>query len=108
MVMHEPTDDGPSPSVFSPELTRDMARALSDYLLSNEPEADAALRALTARVCAEAKGLGLPPEKMLIAIKHLFERMSLAELPHSERRRHTFEHFISGCIESYFNADDLR
>ena len=108
MVMHEPTDDGPSSSVFSQKLTRDMARALSDYLLTNEPEADAALRALTARVCAEAKLLGLPPEKMLIAIKHLFERLSLPELAHSERRRQTFEHFISGCIESYFSADDLR
>lgn len=106
MVMHEPTDEGPPPSTFSPELTRDIADALRDCLLSHGPEADAALGTLMDRVCAEAKVLGLPPEKMLIAIKHLFGRISLPDLPHSDRRRQTFEKFISGCIESYFNADE--
>ena len=105
MVMHEPTEEHPRPSPFSLELTRDIAGALSDYLLTDGSGADATLRALTNRVCAEAKVLGLPPEKMLIAIKQLFERISLHDLPHSDRRRQAFQTFVSGCIESYFNAD---
>ncbi len=105
MVMQEPTKDDPHLSPFSVELTRDVAGALSDYLLPGRSGAGSPLRALTNRVCAEAKVLGLPPEKMLIAIKQLFERISLRDLPHSDRRRQAFETFVSGCIESYFNMD---
>jgi hypothetical protein len=106
MANDELTDEGPPQSRFSRELTRDIAQALGDYLRTYGPEADQTLQALTNRVCAEAKLLGLPPEKMLIEIKQLFERLPLPDLPHSERRRQTFERFISGCIESYFSADE--
>ena len=105
MVMHVPTKDHPRPSPFSLELTRAIAGALRDYLLTDGAGAEATLRALTNRVCAEAKVLGLPPEKMLIAIKQLFERISLPDLPLSDRRSQAFQTFVSGCIESYFHAD---
>jgi hypothetical protein len=95
---------GSSPEGFSPQLTRDVAQALNEYLLSNGPEADARLRDLTNRVCAEAHELGLPPEKMLIAIKQLFERAPLPDIVHLDSRRFAFERFISGCIKAYFEA----
>lgn len=106
MVKYEPTDDGRSSSPFSPGLTRDIDAALRAYLLAYHPESDAILRSLTNRVCAEAKVLGLPSEKMLIAIKRLFDDLSLPDAPHSERRQQVFEKFISGCIESYFSVNE--
>jgi hypothetical protein len=102
MATHDPS--GTAPDGFSPELTRDVASALNEYLLSNGPVADEQLRGLTNRVCAEAHELGLPPEKMLIAIKHLYERAPLADVMHADSRRHAFERFISGCIKAYFDA----
>jgi hypothetical protein len=102
MVTHDRSGSGPDG--FSPQLTRDVAQALNEYLLSNGPEADAQLRDLTNRVCAEAHELGLPPEKMLIAIKQLFERAPLPDISHSDSRRYAFERFISGCIKAYFDA----
>ncbi|MEO8620163.1 MAG: hypothetical protein ABI625_03785 [bacterium] len=106
MADNKPPDDGLPHSGFSPELTRDIGLALSDYLRSSEPAANAELQTLTNRVCAEAKALGLPPEKMLIEIKRLFERLPSHDVPHTERRQKTFERFITGCIESYFGADE--
>ena len=106
MVNNNPAGNGPHHGAFSAELADDIAAALAGSLSASGGTQDAALDALAHRVCAEAKVLAFPPEKMLIAIKHLFERISLPELPHSDRRRQTFEKFISGCIESYFNADE--
>jgi hypothetical protein len=106
MADNKPPDDGPPHSGFSPELTHDIGVALSDYLRTSEPAASAVLQSLTNRVCTEAKALGLPPEKMLIEIKRLFERHPLADVPLSERRQKTFERFVSGCIKSYFGADE--
>jgi hypothetical protein len=102
MVTHDRSGTGPDG--FSPQLTHDVAQALSEYLLSRGPEADAQLRDLTNRVCAEAHLMGLPPEKMLIAIKQLFDRAPLPDTVHSDRRRLAFERFISGCIKAYFEA----
>jgi hypothetical protein len=101
MVTHDP--QGP-PDGFSPELTREVTSALNEYLLSRDVEADEQLRDLTNRVCSEAHELGLPPEKMLIAIKHLFERAPLADVVHSDSRRLAFDKFVSGCIKAYFDA----
>jgi len=107
MADNKPPDDGLPHSGFSPELTHDIGVALGDSMRSSEPSvANAKLQALTNRVCAEAKALGLPPEKMLIEIKRLFERIPLSSVPHTERRQRTFERFISGCIESYFGAEE--
>ena len=103
MVTHDRS--GPGPDGFSPQLTREVAQALNEYLLSNGPEADAQLGVLTNRVCVEAHELGLPPEKMLIAIKQLFERAPLPDIGHSDSRRYAFERFISGCIKAYFEAN---
>ncbi len=102
MVTHDRS--GPGPDGFSPELTRDVAQALNEFLLSNGPEANAQLRDLTNRVCVEAHELGLPPEKMLIAIKQLFERAPLPDIAYSDNRRNAFERFISGCIKAYFEG----
>ncbi|MEO8334654.1 MAG: hypothetical protein ABI664_06770 [bacterium] len=102
MVTHGRTGSGPDG--FSPQLAQDVAQALNEYLLSNGPEAEAQLHDLTNRVCQEAHALGLPPEKMLIAIKRLFERAPLPDFAHSDSRRSAFERFISGCIKAYFDA----
>ena len=79
--------------------------ALNDYLMSYGVEAEAKLRMLTNRVCAEAHALSFPPEKMLIAIKQLFERAPLSDVIHRDSRRRAFERFVSGCIKTYFAAD---
>jgi len=101
MVSHDRTGSGPDG--FSPQLTRDVAQALNEYLLSGDREADAPLRDLANRVCAEAHALGLPPEKMLIAIKKLFERVPL-DVSHSDNVRFAYERFISWCIRAYFET----
>ena len=107
MVTHEPVGDGVHRSRFSPELHRDISEALAHRLTSRDADADAALHALTNRVCAEARVLGLPPEKMLIEIKHLFQQHPISEQPPAEQRRQLFERFISGCIKSYFGTDEM-
>jgi hypothetical protein len=103
MVTQDPS--GPGSHGFSPELAREVATALSDYLLSNDVDAEVKLRVLTNRVCAEAHALGLPPEKMLIAIKQLFERAPVSHAIHMDTRRRAFERFLSGCIKTYFETD---
>ena len=107
MVIHEPAGDGAHHSRFSPELHHDIAEALGHRLLCRDAAADAALRELTNRVCAEARVLGLPPERMLIEVKHLFAQHPISEQPQSEQRRQLFERFISGCIKSYFAAGEM-
>jgi len=103
MVTHDPSGCGPDG--FSPELAHEVATALNDYLQSYGADADVKLRALTNRVCAEAHALAFPPEKMLIAIKQLFERAPLSDVIHTDSRRRAFERFVSGCIKTYFDAD---
>ncbi|MEP6991294.1 MAG: hypothetical protein ABJA80_10225 [bacterium] len=100
-------DDGLSAHTFSPGLASDIGAALGNYLASPGPDAraEAALRSVTNRVCTEAKGLGLPPEKMLIAIKQLFDHTPLPDTVQPDRRRKAFERFITGCIDSYFSGD---
>ncbi len=101
MVTHNPAGNGPSHAAFSAELASDIAAALGDSLSESGPGLDAALHALAHRVCSEAKQLALPPEKMLIAIKHLFERLPPTAV-YAEQRRLVFERFISTCIDDYF------
>ncbi len=107
MVQQAPMDDGLSAQPFSPGLASDIGTALGNYLGSRGPGAgaEAELRSVTNRVCTEAKQLGLPPEKMLIALKQLFERIPLREAVPPDRRRHAFERFITGCIDSYFSSE---
>lgn len=86
---------------LSAELLSDIAVAFAHSMSANGAAQDAALRALAHRVCDEARHLALPPEKMLIAIKHLFERLPPTSA-HSEQQRRVFDRFISSCIDDYF------
>ena len=101
MVNNNPAGDGPHHGTFSAELARDIAAVIASPLSASGGEQDAALRALAHRVCAEARQLALPPEKMLIAIKQLFERLPSTAV-HADQRRLVFERFISRCIDDYF------
>ena len=101
MVTNNPAGNSPPRSAFSGELASDLAAAFADSLSASGAGPDAALHALAHRVCAEAQQLSLPPEKMLIAIKHLFERLPPTAV-HIEQRRLVFERFISSCIDDYF------
>jgi hypothetical protein len=105
MVTHDPSGRGPDG--FSPELAHEVTTALNDYLLASGIDAEIRLRALTNRVCAEAHALGLPPERMLVAIKQLFERAPLSDVINTDSRRRAFERFVSSCIKTYFDADTL-
>ena len=104
MVTNEPAGNGPPHGAFSDELASDIAAALADPMSASGPALDAALHSLAHRVCVEARQLALSPEKMLIAIKHLFERLPPPSL-HIEQRRLMFERFISSCIDDYFRAE---
>ena len=101
MVTNQPAGDGPQHSAFSAELASDIAGVFAETVSASGPALDAALHALAHRVCAEARQLDLPPEKMLIAIKHLIERLP-PNAVHIEQRRMVFERFISSCIDDYF------
>ena len=101
MVTNNPAGNAPSYAAFSAELASDIAVALANSLSESGAGLDAALHVLAHRVCAEARQLALPPEKMLIAIKHLFERLPPTAV-YDEQRRHVFERFISACIDDYF------
>ena len=101
MVTNHPAGNGPYHSAFSAELTSDIAAALGDSLSAGGPLQDATLRALAHRVCAEARELALPPEKMLIAVKQLVERLPPQTI-HVDQRRIVFERFISSCIDDFF------
>ena len=105
MVTTHPAGDGPQNGAFSAELASDIAGVFADTVSASGPALDAALHALAHRVCSEARQLALPPEKMLIAIKHLFERLPQTAV-HIEQRRLVFERFISSCIDDYFKAED--
>ncbi len=101
MVTNQPSGHDPHHGAFSAELTRDIAAALMDSLSATGAMHDATLHVLAHRVCAEARALTLPPEKMLIAIKQLFEQLPAPSLRLDERRK-VFERFISSCIDDYF------
>ena len=101
MVTNQPSGHEPFHGAFSAELTHDIAAALTDSLSGSSPMHDATLHVLAHRVCAEARELALPPEKMLIAIKQLFERLPAPSV-RLEERRMVFERFISCCIDDYF------
>ena len=101
MVNNNPAGNGPHHGAFSAELADDIAAALARSLSASGGTQDAALDALAHRVCAEAKVLAFPPEKMLIAIKHLFEQLPPTAV-HAEQRHLVFARFISSCIDDYF------
>ncbi|CAN5904193.1 hypothetical protein BH11GEM1_BH11GEM1_29170 [soil metagenome] len=101
MGTNHPSGNSQPNGAFSAELLSDIAVALADCLSASGAVQDAALRPLAHRVCIEARHLALPPEKMLIAVKHLFERLPPTPAPF-EHRRQVFERFISTCIDDYF------
>jgi len=84
MVTHDPSGCGPDG--FSPELAHEVATALNDYLQSYGADAGReATRVDQTAYAPEAHALAFPPEKMLIAIKQLFERAPLSgRHPHGQ------------------------
>ena len=101
MVTDHLAGNDPPNDAFSMELAGEIGAVLADSMSASGPEMDAMLHMLAHRVCAEARQLALPPEKMLIAIKRLFERLPSTSV-HAEQRRLVFEKFISVCIDDYF------
>jgi hypothetical protein len=104
------TGDAPEEGLggFSADLTREVGRALSALLASGDESTQERLRLATKRVCTEAHQMALPPERMVAALKRLFERVPLAGAIDPDRRRAAYEQFISGCIAAYYEADDVE
>jgi hypothetical protein len=106
VTVHEPAGEGLGG--FSPELTREVGKALSGLLASPGEAAQERLRLATQRVCTEAHQMALAPEQMVIALKRLFERVPLAGAIDPDRRRAAYEQFVAGCIAAYYEADDAE
>lgn len=95
-------DDGEVPE-FSRRLHEEVTWALGLYLKSDGDLGRSELKAVTTKVCREARALHMPADQMVSAVKHLFaqcERKVKEGEP--ERRRYAFEAFLTDCITAYF------
>ena len=94
--------DNPMPE-FSPQLRVDVERAIAAYLDLGPGEAEAHMRTTGEHVCAEAKAVHLPVEKMIVAMHRILD-----QVPRTSgdvlRRQAAYETLITACIKSYFGA----
>ena len=94
--------DNPMPD-FSPQLRDDVERAIEAYLSQGPGAAGAQMRETGEHVCAEAKAIDLPAEKMIVLMHRILE-----QVPRTSgdvlRRQAAYETLITACIKSYFGA----
>jgi hypothetical protein len=88
--------------IFSDDALAALQQALERSLASRE-DGDAFLRPAVERLCMEGRGLQLPPEKMIVAVKAAWEGLAVRPAD-EERKRRAYERMLSLCLDSYFGA----
>ena len=93
------------PPEFSAAAVEQLGRALRLYL--SGPDAagrETLLRLALERMCTEAHHARLGPERMLVAVKGVWARVSSPEQIDIERSRILLASVVESCIESYYEA----
>jgi hypothetical protein len=99
---HEPQD--------APSSTREVPDALRRALVSAAERRDYSSAELHAEVCGYVRDLresGLPPETVVIALKHAVRDSTLGLSPGRAERRHSselLERVVRWCIEEYYGG----
>src|SRR3954465_10509423 len=94
------------PTDFSPELRDELMRALRTVLRRSRKADDIdALLPVTERVCSEARRSGKAPEKMIIALRNVYESLVPHDALLAMRARVLFDALLSTCIQAYFSID---
>jgi hypothetical protein len=99
---HEPQDASSS--------TREAPDALRRALVSAAEQRDYSSASLHAEVCEYVRGLrdrGLPPEAVVIAVKHAVRESMLGLAPYQMERHHSsdlVDRVVRWCIEEYYGG----
>jgi hypothetical protein len=87
---------------FSAAALEQLSRALQLYLATWDEVRHETLRLALERLCTEAHALQLGPEKMLVAVKEAWARVSGIHPIDSDRARVAFERVVGYCIDAYY------
>jgi DNA-binding transcriptional MocR family regulator len=92
-------------------IARAIAAAGSErFARATPPEDDAALREALHRVAREARERAIPPERLLVLLKGMWQAASAGqrdagqEIPRTEQERRLRD-FVTLCITEYFRDD---
>lgn len=92
--------EAPDEFELSPQSRNEVALAIGAYASSRAIDGEARMRLAVARVSAEARQTGVSPERMVTAIKHLFERAPRIS-GDVQKRVEAFDKFVSLCLLAY-------
>jgi hypothetical protein len=119
MMIPFDSSDPPARGELDPSTAEAMraaiARAIAAagdprFARATPPEDDAALREALHRVAREARERAIPPERLLVLLKGMWQsaaagqRDSGRELPRAEQERRLRD-FVTLCISEYFRDD---
>lgn len=92
--------DGGSPRPYDVERA---LRAAVSAPRTPGADPDAALREALVRICQEARREGIPVERVLVHLKHLWHEAADAEEGRTRISQERLSRLISACIVSYFD-----
>jgi len=118
MMMPFDSSDPPPRGELDPATTEAMRAAIAHAISSGadarhaaaeHPADDLALRATLHRVAREARDRSIPPERLLVLLKGMWQTASAgqrdaASLPRAEQERRLRD-FVTLCIAEYFRED---
>ena len=90
-----------------PTLERDTVEALRTALTAavDRGKHESELRDLLCKATAEARQKGIPPERLLIALKDIWYALpNIATTTPSDVEHTLLQELISRCIEEYYSA----
>lgn len=90
----------PSPVLADATLAR-VREALVGYL--DAPASRDGVRSALCELADEARGLGMPPERLLVVLKQLwYDVVDHRRLDHGSEQTKMLQHIVSLCIEQYY------
>jgi hypothetical protein len=92
------------PLIFSDEALAQLQHALDLALETPRGGNEMLLHSAVQRLCGEVDARRLPPEKMVIALKAAWQRLTVRGPMGEDRKHGLYERMLGICLESYYRA----
>lgn len=91
--------------VLSPESTAALTDAFRLHLAQPSAPADQRITEALGRICAEARRDQIPPERLLVAFKGVWNSLPEVRQLHGQRATEEVRDLVTLCIERYYAAE---
>jgi hypothetical protein len=92
------------PDIFSDEALAQLQHALDRALETPRGGNEVLLDSAVQRLCSEVNARRLPPEKMVVALKAAWQRLTVRGPMGEDRKHNLYERLLGRCLESYFRG----